>query len=238
MDELGELCGGVIFVDDGVDAFETLQDFGADDGDAAATSGDDDGAVCDEAFDGAFLDDVDRLRAGHDTAPTTAGVFFDDPVVLGGELFGLGLGVKLADGLGGILEGGVGAVNDNLRDDGGDLAALALSGESVIDGLGEPVTDLTLAHGDSSLERHSGGFVAGGLLFVDEDVADLGAVAVGNDDFIFASKISDDFTDFLGDFFLGFGGGFTVFLEGVAAESEDDTFFHNIIIARKYLRLK
>jgi len=60
--EFGELLGGVIFVDDGVDALEALQDFGLGDGDATTAGGDDDGAVCDELFDGAFFDDVDGLR--------------------------------------------------------------------------------------------------------------------------------------------------------------------------------
>lgn len=47
MGEFGELFGGVIFVDDGVDTFEALQNFGPNDWDAAAAGGDDDNVIID-----------------------------------------------------------------------------------------------------------------------------------------------------------------------------------------------
>ena len=99
-------------------------------------------------MDGFFLDNIDGFRAGDDAAPTAASVFFDDPVVLASEFFGFGLAVKLTDGFGGISESGVVLIYDDLRDDGGDFFSFAFASKSIIDGLGKPVTDLALAHGD------------------------------------------------------------------------------------------
>ena len=64
---------------------------------------------------------------------------------------------------------------------------------------------------------------------MDENVADLRAVAVGDDDFVFAGEFGDKFTDFFSDGFLSLGRDFAVFLEGVAAEGDDDTFFNHIL---------
>lgn len=47
---------------------------------------------------------------------------------------------------------------------------------------------------------------------MNENIADLRAVAVRDDYFIFISEGGDRFADFDGDFLLGFGGGFAVFL--------------------------
>ncbi len=135
-----------------------------------------------------------------------------------GESLGLFFVVELTDWLGGILEGRVIYIYDDLGNNGGNFAVGAFLGESIMNGLGEPVTDLTLAHGDGGFEWHGGSFVGGGLLFVDEDVADLGAIAVSDNDFVFAGEGCDKCPDGVCDFFLGFGGDFTIFLKGVAAE--------------------
>lgn len=67
-----------------------------------------------------------------------------------GESFGFFFGIKLTDRFGGGLKGGIVTTNYDLRDDGDDFFVFAFFGESVIDGLGEPITDLALTHGDCS----------------------------------------------------------------------------------------
>ena len=61
---------------------------------------------------------------------------------------------------------------------------------------------------------------------MNQDVANLWAIAVGDDNFVFFGQISDNFADFFSNFFLSFGGGFTIFLEGIAAKCDDDALFH------------
>ena len=53
---------------------------------------------------------------------------------------------------------------------------------------------------------------------MDKDIADLRAVAMGDDDFVFIGKIGNKVADFAGDFFLSGGGDFAFFLQGVAAK--------------------
>ncbi len=184
--ELGEFLGGKILVNDGIDAFKTFQNFGAVDGDATTAGGDDDDATFDERGDGALLDYIDRPRRRYDATPAAAGVFFDCPAFGFCEHFGGFCIVKFADGFFGALEGRVVFVYYDLGNDGGDLFVLTAFQKSVVDGLGEPVADLALAHGDGGFEGHGGGFFGGGRFFVDENIADLGAVAVGDDNFVFA----------------------------------------------------
>lgn len=70
-----------------------------------------------------------------------------------------------------------------MGNDGDDFFVFADFGKGIIDGLGEPIADLTLTHGDCGFERHGGSFFGSGGFFVNEDVADLRTVAVSNDDF-------------------------------------------------------
>ena len=111
-----------------------------------------------------------------------------------------------------MAKGGVVFAYDYLGDDRGDFFGLTTLEKSIVDGLGQPVTDLALAHGDGGLERHGGGAGSGGGFFMNENVADLGAVAVRDDDLVFAGQVSDDFADFFGDFLLRFGGDFAILL--------------------------
>ncbi len=120
--------------------------------------------------------------------------------------------VELTDGFGGVLEGGVIDIDDDLGNDSSDFAVLVFTGEGIVDGLGEPVADLTLAHSDGGFEGHSGSFIGGGGLLVDEDIADLRAVTVSDDDFIFAGEGGDNCANDARDLFLSCGGDFAVFL--------------------------
>lgn len=126
--------------------------------------------------------------------------------------------VKLADGFGRILESGVIQINDDLGNNGSNLATRAFLCKGVMDSLGKPVTDLALAHGDGGFEGHGGGFVGGGVFFVEHDVANLGTITVSDDNFVFIGKSCYNSTNDVGDFFLSFGGDFAVFLKGVAAK--------------------
>ena len=47
---------------------------------------------------------------------------------------------------------------------------------------------------------------------MNEDVANLGAIAVGNNNIIFVGEFGDEGADFASDLFLRFGGDFAVFL--------------------------
>ena len=104
-----------------------------------------------------------------------------------GESFGLFFVIELADGFGGVTKSGIVYVDNNLRNNGGDFTVLVFLSEGVMDGLSEPIADLSLTHCDGSFERHSGGFVGRGLFFVNEDVTDLRAITVSDDNFVFVS---------------------------------------------------
>ena len=131
-----------------------------------------------------------------------------------------------------MAESGIFAVHNHLGDYTDNLLATFFLGESVVDGLGEPIADLTLAHGDGGFQRHGGRGGGGGGFFVNEDVADLGTVAVGDDDFVFIGKFSNHGANLAGDGFLGFGGDFAVALEGIATQGDDDTgFTHRLSIS-------
>ena len=47
---------------------------------------------------------------------------------------------------------------------------------------------------------------------MDQDVADLWTIAVGDYDFIFIGEAGDDFANFASDLFLIFSGDFAIFL--------------------------
>ena len=131
-----------------------------------------------------------------------------------------------------MAEGGILAVDHDLSDDADDLFVAFFFGEGIADGLGEPIADLALAHGDSGFKRHGGRSGGGGGFFVNQNVADLGTVAVGDDDFVVAGKLGDDGANLAGDGFLGFSGDFAVTLQGVATECDHDTgFTHGVSIS-------
>ena len=231
-DKVGKLGGGEIFINHGVNAFKDFEDFSADDGDTAATDGDYDGARLNEGDDFAALNDVNGFRRRDDAAITPAGVFVHFPAARLGELDGFGGGIELADGFRGMAEGGIFAVHNYLGDHADNLLATFFLGEGVVDGLGEPIADLALTHGDGGFQRHGGRGGGGGGFFVDEDVADLGTVTVGDDDFVFIGKLSNHGANLASDGFLGVGGDFAVALEGIATQGDDDTgFTHRLSIS-------
>ena len=221
---LGEELAAHVLVDDGRDALVgALVGVVADDGDAAATAGDDDELVVEEVQDALVLDDLLGLGRGDDATVATAGVLDELHVGVGGLLgVSLLLGEEGADGLGGVLERGILGVDLDLGDDGGDVPALVLLVHGSADGLLQVVADVALGHGAALGEVHARDLGVGlvgegeGLL----DHADLRAVAVGDDDLV---TLLDDLeqrgssgADAL-DLLLG------GVAEGVAAEGDYDT---------------
>ena len=61
MDEFSEFFGGIIFINDGVDAFDTFEDFGAIDRNAAAAGRNNNHTIFDKFADRVLLDDIDGL---------------------------------------------------------------------------------------------------------------------------------------------------------------------------------
>lgn len=228
LDKLGELLGGKIFVDDSVDTLQNLEDFGAGDGDAATADSNDDSSRIDESGDFFTFDDIERLRGRDDTAITATSVFFHFPTFELGEFDGFFCSIELTDRFRGVFEGGVGFIDDDLSDDADDFFMAMFPSEGVADGLRKPIADLALAHGDCGFERHGWGGRRSGRLFVNENVADLRAVAVGDDNFVFVRKARDCAADLFGDGFLSFGSHFPVFLESVAAKSDNYARFLHI----------
>lgn len=228
LDKLGELLGGKIFVDDSVDTLQNLEDFGAGDGDAATADSNDDSSRIDESGDFFTFDDIERLRGRDDTAITATSVFFHFPTFELGEFDGFFCSIELTDRFRWVFEGGVGFIDDDLSDDADDFFMAMFPSEGVADGLRKPIADLALAHGDCGFERHGWGGRRSGRLFVNENVADLRAVAVGDDNFVFVRKARDCAADLFGDGFLGFGSHFPVFLESVAAKSDNYARFLHI----------
>jgi len=228
LDKLGELLGGKIFVDDSVDALQNLEDFGAGDGNAATADSNDDSPRIDESGDFFALDDIEGLWRRDDATITATSVFFHFPAFELGEFDGFFCGVELADRFRRVFEGGVGFIDDDLSDDADDFFMAMFPSKGVTDGLGEPVADLALTHSDCGFERHGWGGRRSGRLFVNEDVADLRTVAVGDDNFVFVRKARDCAADLFGDGFLGFGSYFPTFLESIAAESNNYARFLHI----------
>src|SRR6266581_1279693 len=156
-----------------------------DDGDAASARGDHDAAVAvpDEPRDDVFLDDVQGTRRRHDAPPPAPLVedhlpalrAFHDDLVLAG--------VVRPDRLRRIRERRVVGVDEDLRDDAGDVAVDASIRELVPQRLREQVPDLRLALRAAAGEGHRGDEMAA-LLVLHEDVADLGPVAVRHDEVV------------------------------------------------------
>lgn len=172
-----ESLGGEVLVDHGVDPLESP--VAGDDGDAAPARGDDDHVLVDEGADGVDLDDADRPRRGHDAAVAALAVVDHVPPAGPGELSRLVLGEVGADGLGRVLEGRIGGVDHDVGDDrdhsGQPPAALGEQGEA------EQAPELALGHRVDAEERERGDD-GGGLVLLDGEVPDLGAVAVDEDD--------------------------------------------------------
>ena len=226
VEQLCELGGGEVLVDDRGRAVELA--VLAHDGDAAAADRDDDRTVVDERLDSVLFNDVDRLGGGNDLTVAAARVLDHRVALFRGDALGGLLIVERADGLGGMLEGGVSLVDEHLRHDRGNVLVHAAGGELIADGVLQMIADIALAHRAALGEGHVGldglGLSGGGHAEVDH--ADLRAVAVGDDDLVALRDQVDDGLGGLGDeseLLIG------SVAQRVAAERNDDAFTHGDI---------
>ena len=184
-DFFSEAFGGKIFVDNGIDTPKAFQDFGAVNWNTTTAGRNYDDAVFDEFADSTFFDNVNRLGASNDATPTATRIFFNGPVVDFGESLSLFFAIELTDWLGGIIKSRVIDVDYDLRNNSCYFTASVFQSKGIMNGLSQPITDLTLTHSNSSFEWHGRSFFGGTLFFVNEDIADLGTVTMSDHDFVF-----------------------------------------------------
>ena len=217
----GEQRRGEVLVDHRVDAGERAA--APHHGHAAAARADDEGAGLGEVAHGLELDDLPGLGAGHDAAPAAARVLAHGEALLEHHLPRLGLGVEGADRLGGRGEGLVLGVDGHLGDDGHhrhlELALAQVVGQR----LRRHVADLALALGAADVHRHRRHRL-GGERVLDQQVADLGAVAVREHD---PPAVLDELRDAAHgavdvEQLLLEGADLAGLEDGVAAEGDDD----------------
>ena len=231
LDQLSQLGGGKVLVDDSGRAVELA--VSAHDGNAAAADGNDHTAVLDEGVDGVLLNNVDGLGRRNDLTVAAACVLNHGIALFRCDLFRSFLVVESADGLGGVLEGRVVLVHQNLCHNGGNFLFHSTLGQLVADGVLQMVADVALAHSAALRERHIGldglGLGSGGHTKVDH--AHLGAVAVGNDDLVALGDQVNNGLCRLGDESELFIRGIA---QSVAAESDYDSFRHNFFSSLYY----
>ena len=109
------------------------------------------------------------------------------PPPLVATTFGLFLGQERSDRFVEVLERRVLGIDDDLRDDGDDVALDVEAAQPVEQALLQHVADFALRFHHADFQRQSVG-LAQGLLDPGQDVADLGAVAVGNQQFGIAAQ--------------------------------------------------
>ena len=128
-----------------------------------------------------LLDDLDRPRRGDDPPPPAAGVPHESPSFRPEDDDLLLRRIRGPDRLRRLLERRVRGIDDDLRHDARDGPRGAPCCELVVEGLLEEVPDLGLGFRDAHVQGHRGHAMAG-LLVLDQDVPDLGAVPVRYDE--------------------------------------------------------
>ena len=162
------------------------------------------------------------LGEGDDLAVAPAGVLDHRPLLLAGQLLAPELRVERADRLGRLGEGRVVLVDDDLGDERGDLLVDGAPPQLVDERPLQHEAHAALGHGVADVER-IGRDLVGRLLHLDEEVPDLGPVAVDDDELV---ALADDVDHELGrplgvphllrlQTFLVFG------QHGVAAEGDE-----------------
>ena len=218
--QLGQQLAAEVLVDDGRGAGELAAL--ADNGDAAAAHGDNHVTGVYQRLDAGLFHDVKGLGGGNDLAIAAAGILYHGKALGGGDLIGLLLGVEGADGLGGLLESAVVLIDEDLGNDGGYRLIDAALGQLVADGVLQVVADITLGHsaalGEGHIALNGAGF--GGCAHGEVDHTALGAVAVGDDDFVAGlDEVNDGLCGLGHELELLIGG----VAEGVAAEGDNNS---------------
>ena len=181
-----------------------------------------------QRLDAGLFHDVKGLGGGNDLAIAAAGVLYHGVTLLGGDAVRRLLVIKSAHGLGGVLEGGVVLGHHGLGHDGGHGLVHAAAGQLIADGLLQVIADVALGHGAALREGHIGldglGLGSGGQAQIDH--THLGAVAVGDHDFIACSDQVHDGLGGLGDQPELLSGGIA---QCVAAQRDNDSLRHNAL---------
>lgn len=186
------------------------------DGDAAAAARDRDRPVGEQRADRAELDHLEGRGRGNDAAPASARFLPDGPAALALELPRPRLVVEGADRLRGLAEGGVVLGDANVGEEAGDRPA----GDGLQLGRDQRA-DLRLSLGDGEVERN-GRYLVSCQLLPDEHLADLGPVAMGDDDLVLVEQGRERGAP-LAEVRPLLGGGAPLVRprEGVAAERDD-----------------
>ena len=123
-----------------------------------------------------------RLGGGDDATPALLAAVLPALAVVD-ERLRLLAREEAPDRLRRVREAGVVGVDERARDDGGDRALDAARGEGGLEGVEQREADRPLRLRAAPVERHRRHDVRGELV-LDEEVADLGPVAVGDDDLV------------------------------------------------------
>jgi hypothetical protein len=167
--------------------------------------------------------DRSRLGRGDDAPPALLTAVLPD-LAEGDEPFRLLSGEEAADRLGGLAEPGIVGVDEGAGDQARRATVDAAGPEGGVQFVGEREADRGLGLRDAPVQRHRGHLVRGQLV-LDQQVADLGAIAVGQHDLDAGGDDVGDVTGGLGDgVALGAGGRGAVGAgHGVAAQGDDDS---------------
>lgn len=169
-------------------------------------------------MDGVGLQDPFRYRGGHHAAPA-AGVPGDVPTPLARQGPSRLPGVGLPHEFRGSCEGRIVGPYEGVGDERGDPA----TGQGVVEGAGQQGADHPLGLGAEQVQRIGGAEGGVGRAFHGEQ-ADLGAVAVSEDDLVLVSQSSQGGGHPVDVRLLDGGVGALAAVEqGVAAEGDDDT---------------
>ena len=220
-------AGGVVLVDDRLDAHQLAVGAAVDgrtlvvgvhDRDAAAARADDHGALLQQPADLAQLEDAHGLGRRHHAA-IVAAVRLERPLLLGRHGVRGGLVVDGPDGLAGILEGRVVDVD---LDHGQHRGQGLVEGQQVAQLLLDEVADHALRLGTEDVQRVDRDLRVGGVL--ERQQTDLRPVAVGDDQLVLGGhrgQLAAGDADVLALVLAGHG--FTPAEQGIAAEGDDDS---------------
>ena len=178
---VGEQGGAEVLVDDGLDTGERTVGT-AYVRDASTTVGHHDEAGLDQCEDRRGVEDLPRLGRGDDAAPALLAAVLPGLAVAHQELR-LGLGEVPADRLGGRREALVVGVDERARHDRGAAAVDGPAGELAVERVHQHEAEGGLRLRTAPVQRDRR-YDGGSQLVLHQEVADLGAVAVGDDDVV------------------------------------------------------
>ena len=178
LDRVGEQSGGEVLVDDRLHPANATVRV-THNGYAAATGSDHDVSGGDEGEDSPGLQNLQRGGRGDHPTPALLPSALPHLSVLH-QLLGLGLRPEAADRLRRVGEARVVLVDPGAGDDGRDHADMTAPGEAPLQGIDDREADRGLGLGTAPVQGH-GRDHRRSKLVLDQKVADLGTVPVGDD---------------------------------------------------------